>query len=124
MLGSAKIMGFVASSDLRKAREFYEGVLGLAFVSEDRFAVVLEANGIQVRIAKVEEFTPQPFTVLGWEVSEIEETVSRLLGRGVHFKRYAKMEQDDLAIWQSPSGAKVAWFSDPDGNVLSVTQFA
>jgi predicted enzyme related to lactoylglutathione lyase len=124
MLGSAKIMGFVPSSDLQKAKKFYEGVLGLALVSEDPFALVLEANGIQVRIAKVEELTPQPFTILGWEVSKIEETVSRLRDRGVHFKRYPKMEQDDLGIWKSPSGARVAWFTDTEGNVLSVTQFA
>jgi catechol 2,3-dioxygenase-like lactoylglutathione lyase family enzyme len=122
MLGREKIMAFVPAKDPKSARAFYEGVLGLHFVSEDQFAVVLNANGILVRVAKVAEFKPQQFTILGWEVSNIEQIVSELRERGVNFDKYGFKGQDERGIWTSPSGAKVAWFKDPDGNVLSVSQ--
>jgi catechol 2,3-dioxygenase-like lactoylglutathione lyase family enzyme len=124
MLGSKKIMAFVPTRDSNKARSFYEGVLGLRFVSEDPFALVLEANGILVRVAKVPEFKPQQFTILGWQVSDIEEAVSGLQKKGVHFEKYGFDGQDDCGIWTAPGGARVAWFKDPDGNVLSVSQHA
>lgn len=124
MLSFTKLMAFVPTGDAKKARPFYEGVLGLRFVSEDQFALVLDANGIMVRVAVVAEFKPQQFTVLGWEVSDIKKEVARLLGQGVHFEKYSMKGQDEQGIWSSPSGAKVAWFKDPDGNVLSLTQFS
>jgi catechol 2,3-dioxygenase-like lactoylglutathione lyase family enzyme len=122
MLGHEKIMAFVPAKDPKSARAFYEGVLGLHFVSEDQFAVVLNANGILVRIANVAEFKPQQFTILGWEVSNIEQTVTDLRQSGVNFESYGLKGQDERGIWMSPNGAKVAWFKDPDGNVLSVSQ--
>ena len=124
MLSLAKLMAFVPTKDAKKARRFYEGVLGLRFVSEDQFALVLDANGIMVCVAVVAEFKPQQFTILGWEVSDIRGEVARLQGQGIHFEQYGMKGQDEQGIWPSPSGAKVAWFKDPEGNVLSLTQFS
>jgi catechol 2,3-dioxygenase-like lactoylglutathione lyase family enzyme len=122
MLGAMKIVAFVPSHDAVRARTFFENTLGLQCVSQDQFAVVFDANGIMVRIVNVREFQPSPFTILGWEVPDIEATVTGLQARGVQFERYSGMEQDGLGIWRSPGGSKVAWFKDLDGNVLSVTQ--
>jgi catechol 2,3-dioxygenase-like lactoylglutathione lyase family enzyme len=123
MLGSAKIVAFVPVTSLQNARPFYEGVLGLRFVSEDRFALVLDANGIMVRITPVPApFKPQPFTVLGWQVSDVEEAVFALGPQGVKFENYGFPGQDARGIWSAPGGAKVAWFKDPEGNLLSVSQ--
>jgi len=121
MLGSIDIVAFVPTKDTEKARAFYEGVLGLRFVKDDGFALVLDANGIMVRVAKA-PFTPAPFTVLGWQVSDIKKVVTGLQRKGVQFERFGFFEQDELGIWTAPTGDKVAWFKDPDGNVLSVSQ--
>jgi catechol 2,3-dioxygenase-like lactoylglutathione lyase family enzyme len=121
MLGSIDIVAFVPTKDTGKARAFYEGVLGLRFVKDDGFAMVLDANGIMVRVAKA-QFTPAPFTILGWQVADIEKMVAGLRGKGVQFERFGFFEQDYLGIWKAPSGDKVAWFKDPDGNILSVSQ--
>jgi catechol 2,3-dioxygenase-like lactoylglutathione lyase family enzyme len=121
MLGSTNIMAFVPTRDFAKARAFYEGVLGLAFVKDDGFALVFDANGIMIRVAKA-EFTPAPFTILGWQVSGIEKVAAGLRSKGVQFERYGFLKQDELGIWTAPSGDKVAWFKDPDGNVLSVSE--
>ncbi len=122
MLGSNKIVAFVPTRDSVKARAFYEGTLGLKFVYEDGFALVLDANGIKVRVAKTPEFKPAQFTILGWEVSDIEHKVSDLVKQGVRFEKFGLPGQDESGIWSAPSGAKVAWFKDPDGNVLSISQ--
>ncbi len=122
MLGSNDIVAFVPITDAGKARAFYEGVLGLRFVEDDGFALVLEANGIMIRAAKMKEFTPAQFTVLGWQVSDIEDIVRALGKQGVHFEIFGFFKQDELGIWTAPTGAKVAWFKDPDGNILSVSQ--
>lgn len=122
MLGSIDIVAFVPTKDTDKARAFYEGVLGLRFVKDDGFAVVLDANGIMVRVAKAPQFTPAPFTILGWQVADIEKIVQALHEKGIHFERFGFFKQDELGIWTAPTGDKVAWFKDPDGNVLSVSQ--
>jgi len=122
MLGTANIMAFVPTTDFDKARAFYEGVLGLRFVNNDGFAMVMDANGIMIRIAKTPDFKPLPFTILGWQVSEIESMVAAMQSRGVQFERYGFMPQDEAGIWTAPSGDRVAWFKDPDGNTLSVSQ--
>jgi catechol 2,3-dioxygenase-like lactoylglutathione lyase family enzyme len=122
MLGSMKIVAFVPIKDSQKARDFYEGVLGLRFVKDDGFALVFDANGIIVRAAKMKEFTPAQYTVLGWEVSGIEDVVRPLRGKGVHFEIFGFFKQDELGIWTAPTGDKVAWFKDPDGNILSLSQ--
>jgi catechol 2,3-dioxygenase-like lactoylglutathione lyase family enzyme len=122
MLGAINIVAFVPTKDPAKARSFYEGVLGLRFVKDDGFALVLDANGIMVRVAKAPEFKPAPFTILGWQVSDIGKVAAALQGKGVHFERFGFFEQDELGIWTAPTGDKVAWFKDPDGNILSVSE--
>jgi catechol 2,3-dioxygenase-like lactoylglutathione lyase family enzyme len=122
MLGTTDIVAFVPTTDFAKARAFYEGVLGLRFVKEDGFALVLDANGIHVRVVKMKEFAPAQYTILGWQVQEIEKMVQALREKGVHFEIFGFFKQDELGIWTAPTGDKVAWFMDPDGNVLSVSQ--
>jgi catechol 2,3-dioxygenase-like lactoylglutathione lyase family enzyme len=121
MLGSTNIVAVVPIRDSEKSRAFYEGVLGLRFVKDDGFALVLDANGIMVRATKMKDFTPAQFTVLGWQVSNIENVVRELSRNGVHFEIFGFFKQDDMGIWTAPNGDKVAWFKDPDGNILSVS---
>jgi catechol 2,3-dioxygenase-like lactoylglutathione lyase family enzyme len=124
MLTENDPISFVATLDPIASRAFYEGKLGLKLVSDEHFALVFELNGHMLRIAKVSELTPAKHTVLGWHVNDISEKVGKLSTRGVVFERFEGMSQDELGIWASPSGAKVAWFKDPDGNNLSLTQFS
>lgn len=123
MLSTANIIAFVATRDAARARAFYESALGLRLVSQDPFALVFDAHGTMLRVTKVDELSLAPYTVLGWDVSDIRSTIQALQARGVAFQRYDGVPQDDLGIWTSPSGAQVAWFHDPDGNTLSLTQF-
>jgi catechol 2,3-dioxygenase-like lactoylglutathione lyase family enzyme len=122
MLGSNNIVAFVPITDGARAKEFYEGKLGLRFVNDDEFATVFEANGIRLRAVKMKEVKPSHFTILGWEVKLIEDAVRSLRDRGVHFEVFGFLKQDELGIWTAPSGDKVAWFKDPDGNILSVSE--
>ena len=117
-----RLVGFVMSSDAERSRAFYVDVLGLEYVQEDGFALVLRSGENMVRVVKAPAVTPQPFTVLGWESTEIVERVRALTAQGVSFTRYPWFEQDELGIWTAPNGSKVAWFPDPDGNVLSLSQ--
>jgi len=123
VLTNAKLMAFVPTGDTVAARAFYERVLGLKFLDEDSFAVTVDANGIRVRLVRIEKHEPAQFTILGWEVADIEKAVSDLEGRGVTFAQFGMPNQDARGIWSAPGGAKVAWFRDPDGNILSVTEF-
>ncbi len=125
MLGSADLIAFVPTRDTGKARKFYEETLGLDFIGEDRFALVFNAHGTTLRIANVSDvkgFKPAPFTIVGWQVTNASDTAGDLVKKGVQFERFPGMDQDAKGIWKSPSGAKVAWFKDPDGNILSITQ--
>ncbi len=125
MLGSADLIAFVPTRDPAKAREFYEQTLGLEFLSADPFALVFNAHGTTLRIANVSEaknFQPAPFTIVGWLVTNVSDTAGDLVKKGVRFERFPGMNQDAQGIWQSPSGARVAWFKDPEGNILSITQ--
>ena len=122
MLSSAKMMGFVLTKDYDKARAFYEGKLGLQFVSHDQFALALRAGQNMMRISKIPNFTPLQSTVLGWEVQDIEAVVAWLQKRGVEFEKYPFVQDKERGIWTAPGGDRVAWFKDPDGNVLSVSQ--
>jgi len=124
MLESAPVVAFVPSRSPKKARSFYEDVLGLRFLSDDQFAHVFDANGVMVRVvdvSSVDAFAPAPFTILGWRVDDVAKAVKGLGKKGVKFERYPGMDQDQLGIWSSPSGARIAWFKDTDGNVLSVS---
>lgn len=124
MLGAAELVAFVPTTNPTKARAFYETALGLHFVSEDQFALVFDSNGVTIRIANVSgvRHKPAAFTILGWTVTDIAETIRGLGKKGVLFERYEGMTQDALGVWKSPSGARIAWFKDPDGNVLSITE--
>jgi catechol 2,3-dioxygenase-like lactoylglutathione lyase family enzyme len=125
VLKDADVVAFVPTRDPKKARAFYEDVLGLQFISEDPFALVFNANGVMIRIANVSsvsDFKPASFTILGWHVPSAEAAVSELEAKGVTIERFPWMEQSEKGIWTSPGGAKIAWFKDPDGNVLSVTE--
>jgi catechol 2,3-dioxygenase-like lactoylglutathione lyase family enzyme len=124
MLNSRQVVAFVPTKHVKEARAFYEESLGLCFVSEDRFALVLDANGTTLRVSIVPDFKPHPFTILGWQVPDIQDAVSDLNAKGVTFEHFGFAEQDVQGIWSAPGGAKVAWFKDPDGNVLSLTQLA
>jgi len=125
MLGNADLIAFVPTRDPQKSRRFYEQALGLEFVNEDPFALVFNAHGVMLRIANVstvKDFKPAAFTILGWRVASAESTVRALGEKGIEFERFPGMSQNPLGIWQSPSGAQVAWFKDPDGNMLSITE--
>jgi catechol 2,3-dioxygenase-like lactoylglutathione lyase family enzyme len=122
-LADASLIAFLATTDAKRARKFYEQTLGLKVVEDSPFALVVDANGTMVRIQKVEAFTPHPFTALGWGVDDIAATARDLAKKGIAFNRYPGLEQDTDGIWISPAGARIAWFSDSDGNVLSLTEF-
>jgi catechol 2,3-dioxygenase-like lactoylglutathione lyase family enzyme len=119
----SKVISFVATQNPARALKFYRETLGLRFVSEDQFAIVFDLGGTMLRAQKVQKLIPAQHTVLGWEVPDIFSAVADLKKRGVKFERFAGLAQDELCVWLSPSGAKVAWFKDPDGNTLSLTQF-
>ena len=122
MLDSAA--AFVPSHDLVRSRAFYEGALGLEVIEVNDFAIVMRSGVTTIRVTAVDGWSPQPFTVLGWTVSDIESEVSALTEAGVHFRRYDEMGQDERGVWTTPGGDKVAWLVDPDGNLLSLTQLA
>ena len=122
MLSNERPTAFLATTQPGRAKRFYRDTLGLRLVSDDQFAIVFDCVGVQVRIQKVETLRPHAFTSLGWQVPSIRRSVSALAKRGIVFERYGFMEQDELGVWKAPSGAKVAWFKDPDGNLLSLTE--
>jgi catechol 2,3-dioxygenase-like lactoylglutathione lyase family enzyme len=122
VLAGADLVAFIATTDLGRARAFYEGTLGLAVIEEDPYALALDANGTMLRVTAVPDFQPAGYTVCGWRVDDIAAAIRELGGKGVGFARYDGMDQDELGVWTAPSAAKVAWFTDPDGNTLSLTQ--
>jgi catechol 2,3-dioxygenase-like lactoylglutathione lyase family enzyme len=122
VLASAKMVGFVPTKDYEQARAFYEGKLGFDFVNLDQYALVMRVGGHMIRIAKVPNFTPLQATILGWEVSDISAVATWLQGRGVVLEKFPFAQDRELGIWTAPNGDKVAWFKDPDGNILSVSQ--
>ena len=122
-LGKCDIIGFVSIVDVARAKDFYRDTLGLRLVMEEPpFALVFDAKGIMLRLVMAKEIAPVLGTVLGWQVPAINATVKELAQAGVQFERYGGMDQDELGIWTSPTGAKVAWFKDPDGNTLSISE--
>jgi catechol 2,3-dioxygenase-like lactoylglutathione lyase family enzyme len=123
MLNKSNVVAFAATSRPDSAKSFYQQTLGLRLIMDDAFALVFDANGVMLRVQKVQGHTPPPYTVLGWDVADIDASVKELSGRGVSCERYEWLEQDESGIWSAPSGAKIAWFKDPDGNTLSLTQF-
>ena len=114
---------FLATANAERSRAFYERVLGLDFVADEPPALVFQVGHSMLRIQKVDRVLTVPYTAMGWSVSDIRRTVQHLCAAGVVFQRYEGMNQDGDGIWHAPSGAFVAWFRDPDGHVLSLTQF-
>ena len=122
MLASAKLVGCIPTRDYDKARAFYEGKLGCEFISLDQYALVVSVGGHRIRIAKVPDFTPLHGTILGWEVENITAVAAWLEQKGVVLEKFPFIQDRELGIWTAPTGDKVAWFKDPDGNILSVSQ--
>jgi catechol 2,3-dioxygenase-like lactoylglutathione lyase family enzyme len=123
MLEHSSLIGFVGVTDLDQARQFYGETLGLPLRDESPFALVADAGGTMLRITAVDQPAAAPYTVLGWAVADIAAAVDELAARGIRFTRYDGMQQDDRGVWTAPGGARIAWFLDPDGNNLSLTQF-
>ena len=118
-----KMVGFVTTNDVEKAKRFYGEVLGFRLIEEDEYAVSFDANGTLVRVAKGRGFKPAQGTVLGWEVGDIHAAIRELVARGVRFEQFNLpfMKQDEHGVWTPPNGDQVAWFKDPDGNTLSLS---
>ena len=123
MLESSSLIAFAATANPAAARAFYEQALGLRMVEQNDFACVFDANGTMLRVTTVPEVIRAGYTVLGWQVTDIETAVRSLAAKGITFTRYDGMDQDENGVWTTPGGDKVAWFADPDGNTLSLTQF-
>lgn len=127
MLATSNLMAFVATKDAARAMEFYRDVLGLRLLGDEPFALVFDANGTSLRVQKVRDVTLAPYTALGWEVRDIRGAIRRLVEKGVSFVRFgesfAGFKQDEFGIWTADDGTQVAWFKDPDGNTLSLTEF-
>lgn len=122
-LSKYPIIGFITIVNASRAKEFYRDTLGLLLISEEPpFALVFDANGIMLRLGLAQELPPARGTVLGWQVPDATAAVKDLEQAGVQFERYAQLEQDAQGIWTTPTGAKVAWFRDPDGNILSISE--
>jgi len=124
MLISGKLVGFLMTTDYDKARAFFESKLGFEFVSLDQFALVMRSGENHIRITKSDPFEPLQRTVLGWEVEDVEAVVKVLRDRGLITEKYPWVADQDLGIWKTPNGDKVAWFKDPDGNLLSLSHHA
>ena len=123
MLATSDIIAFASTTDMASARQFYENSLGLSVVDENPYACVFDAHGTMLRITAVTEVVHPGYTVLGWRVDDLDSIVARLAAVGVEFMRYPNMEQDQQGVWSSPGGDRIAWFTDPDGNLLSLTEF-
>src|SRR5262245_15134157 len=122
MLTKAPLIAFVSVTDATRARQFYEDVLGLQLAEESPFALEFDCAGTMLRVTLASHVPPAPYTVLGWRVDDIEETVWALAAAGVSPQIYEGLGQSEAGIWTAPSGAKIVWFKDPDGNLLSVTE--
>jgi catechol 2,3-dioxygenase-like lactoylglutathione lyase family enzyme len=122
MLADCELEAMVATAQPDRARAFYGDTLGLTFVADTPFALIFRAGRTTVRIQKVPQFTPLPFTTFGWKVPDIGATVAALAANGVTCEHFDGLPQDPGGIWQSPNGDRVAWFKDPDGNLLSLAQ--
>ena len=122
MLNESRIVCFLATKNPEIAKEFYQDILGLKLIEDTPHALVFDANGTTLRIQKDREHTPAKHTSVGWEVNNIRANIEALLKKDVCFERYEGLRQDELGIWRTLDGAQIAWFKDPDGNILSLTQ--
>lgn len=124
MLSQPRIKAFLPTVKPELSKQFFLNILGLKLISEDDYAIEFIGKGASLRITVVDKFEPHSFTVLGFQVDDIDSDVKSLIKQKINFERYSSHEQDDLGIWTSPSNARIAWFKDPDGNLLSLTQYA
>ena len=122
MLNASRLVCFVATADADRARAFYRDALGLALIEDGGYALVFDANGTQLRVQRVAAVAPHPYTALGWEVDDVTAAVRALAARGVAMARFPGLPLDADGIWDTPDGSRVAWFQDPDGNTLSISQ--
>lgn len=124
MLGSSKMVAIVGTTRGEVSRQFYQDTLGLTFVQDDGFAFVFEAAGLSLRVSRVPAVVPSAYAILGFQVQDIAAEIDALAGKGVTFERFGFFQQDERGIWAAPDGTKVAWFRDPDQNMLSLVQHA
>ena len=122
MLSNSKLMAFCTTAKPEESKQFYQSVIGLTLVENSPYALVFDANGTELRLQKIDEVVPNSATALGWAVDDIDTQVRALAERGVHFEVFPGIEQDESGVWVTPGGSKVAWFRDPDGHLLSLTQ--
>ncbi len=122
ILADAKAGCFVCVTDRARAKAFYGETLGLTLIYEDNFATVFDSNGTTLRVSAARDFHPQPFTVLGWEVPDIKTSVKALKAAVIEFVRVPVLPQAASGIWSPAPGVFVAWFKDPEGNMLSIAQ--
>jgi len=122
MLETYSLRSFISTTDLDRSKQFYSEILGLVILDENKYIVELDSDGSNLTISLVKIFTPQPFTVLGWVVLEIEEVMESLKESGIEFINFEGIKQNELGICLSENGTKTAWFTDPDGNILSLTE--
>ena len=122
ILEAAKPAIVICTRDRDRATAFYRDALGLTLAYEDNLASVFNTGGVTLRVSVVPDFTPHAHTILGFNVPDVHATVKALREKGVAFNLYPRFHQDELGILTIPGGTvQVAWFNDPDGNVLSVT---
>lgn len=124
MLGTSEVIAFAAAADLDRAREFYQDTLGLTLIEQSPYACVFDAHGTMLRVTAVAEVASPGYTVLGWRVGDIDQVIAGLVSKGVSFTRFQGMDQAANGVWTTPNGDRIAWFTDLDGNTLSLTQFA
>jgi catechol 2,3-dioxygenase-like lactoylglutathione lyase family enzyme len=122
MMSDKNLKSFIPTIMPAKAKAFYRDILGLELLSEDEYALEFNANNVLLRVTTVPEFKPNEFTILGWNVPDIAALIRLMNSKGIIFEKYGFLNQDDWGIWTAPGGSKVAWFKDPDGNLLSLTQ--
>ncbi len=118
------LFAFIPVSDSERAKTFYQDVLGLTLLEDTPFAVVFRTPGGTLRLAKTPDFKPQPFSLVGWVVPDLDADMAALKGKGVHFERFDGLPQNEQGVWTVPDGTRICWFRDPDGNLLSLTQEA
>jgi catechol 2,3-dioxygenase-like lactoylglutathione lyase family enzyme len=121
-LGTAELVAFVSTADLDRGQRFYAETLGLELLERTPFAAVFRAPNATLRLTAVQRVLSAGYTVLGWRVDDVHEVLHGLQAGGVEPLRYGGLDQDADGVWRSPSGARIAWFEDPDGNVLSITE--
>jgi len=124
MLAHETLKTFVPTLKPQEAKPFYQDVLGLKLLNEDNYGLEFDSGGTLLRVIVVPELKPHTFTVLGWNVKDIEASIGSLNSKGIFCEKYDFIPQDDLGIWISPNSTKVAWFKDPDGNILSLSQIS